>query len=124
MVRWLGRGPLAGALAGALVVGAATSSVAAGTRLVDGGVLDGSPAKRAAAAAASAASGPQEVIKLSQKIEIDGEEYFYSGPLAFDWTSDTVSLLVYHGAPARATVTIFAACRPAAARNRAHNARG
>ena len=26
---------------------------------------------------------------------IEGEEYFYSGPLSFDWTSDTVSVLVY-----------------------------
>jgi hypothetical protein len=122
MVSCLGRGLLACALACALVVGAATSSVAAGIRLADGGVIDGSPARRASAASASAASGPQEVIKLSQKIEIDGEEYFYSGPLAFDWTSDTVSVLVYQEPrPGDGSIfTAFDSRRP----ERAHNAEG
>ena len=118
MASRLGRGPIAAALTCALLVGAGTNT-AAGTRLVDGGVLDGSPAKRAAAASASALVGPQEVIPLSQKIDIDGEEYFYSGPLAFDWTSDTVSVLVYQEPrPSDGSIfTLFDQRRPERASN-------
>lgn len=91
MVSGLWRHPVGGALACALVLGAATHSTAAGVRIVDGGVIDASPARRAAAASLT----PRELMRFDQRITIEGEEYFYSGPLSFNWTSDTVSVLVY-----------------------------
>src|SRR5688572_4768172 len=95
MVGRFWRAAVGGALAGALVVGPAPSSPAAEMRVVDGGVVDGSPARRAAAGSAARMASPQELISLSQKVEIGGEEYFYSGPLGFDWTIDTVSVVAY-----------------------------
>jgi hypothetical protein len=95
MVGRLWKSPVGGALACALVLGAATGSVAAELRIVDGGVVDASPARRAAAASAARTANPRELLPLTQKIDLDGEEFFYSGPLEFDWTSDTVSVLVY-----------------------------
>ena len=90
-----GRAPLGGALACALgIVLAGSAGSEAGVRIVDGGVIDASPRMRASAAA-TAAGGPQELVRLGQRVNIEGEEYFYSGPLSLAWTSDTVSLLVY-----------------------------
>lgn len=122
MVSRLGRGSVGGVVACALVLGAAASSAAAGIRIVDGGVVDASPARRVAAASVSHSAGPQELVRLSQKIDIDGQEYFYSGPLSFDWTSDTVSVLVYQE-PRPSDGSIFTAFderRP----EKAHNAEG
>ena len=95
MVSRLWTGSWAGALALGLVLGSAAGSSAAGQRILDGGVIDGSPAKRAAAAAVAVAAGPQELLRLSQRINVEGQELFYSGLLSLEWTSDTVSMLVY-----------------------------
>jgi hypothetical protein len=86
--RWKAAG---GALAVVLCVGPAS---AATVRIANGGVIDASQARRPSAKAAVPAS-PRELVRLDQRITIDGESYFYSGPLGFDWTSDTVSVLVY-----------------------------
>lgn len=95
MIGRLGTASVRGALAGALVAAAASSSLAAGIRVVDGGVIDGSPARRTAAMAAAKAATPLQLVPLTQKVDIDGTAYNYSGPLSFDWTSDTVSVLAY-----------------------------
>jgi hypothetical protein len=65
---------------------------AAGVRITNGGAVDASPARRLGAKSVLA---PRELVRLDQRITIEGEPYFYSGPLSFDWTSDTVSVLVY-----------------------------
>jgi hypothetical protein len=77
-------------LACGLLLGAATSSSAAGVKIIDGGVIDASQALTAASVAHS-----QQLVPLDQKVPINGEQWAYSGPLSFDWTSDTVSVLVY-----------------------------
>jgi hypothetical protein len=103
----LWRGPVGGALTCAVALWAPTSSAAAGVRIVDGGVLHASPAVRAAAASSAAASvTPHELLKFDQRITIEGEEYFYSGDLSFNWTSDTVSVLMY-AEPRPSDGTIF-----------------
>jgi len=101
--------PAGGALA--LVLGLAPAPAGAGVRVRDGGVIDASRASRLSAKAAAA---PREVIKLEQQIMIDGDPYFYSGPLSFDWTSDTVSVLVYEEPrPADGAIyTVFDSRRP------------
>jgi hypothetical protein len=83
------------ALAAALVAASASSSLAAGIQVLDGGVIDGSPARRASAMAAAKAATPLQLVPLTQKLNLGGTTYNYSGPLSFDWTSDTVSVLVY-----------------------------
>ena len=62
---------------------------------------------------------PRELIGLDQRITIEGEPYFYSGPLSFDWTSDTVSVLVYQEPrPADGAIyTAFDSRRPEVAYN-------
>lgn len=113
MVGRLWRGPVRGALACALVIGWAAASPAAEMRVVDGGVVDGSPAKRAAASSRARMASPQELISLSQKVDIGGQEFFYSGPLSFDWTSDTVSVLAYmEPRPSGSIVTVMDERRP------------
>jgi hypothetical protein len=86
--RW--RGAVGRVLACGLLLSAAASARAAGVRIVDGGVIDAAQALRAASVAHS-----QQLIPLDQKVDINGEQWAYSGPLSFDWTSDTVSVLVY-----------------------------
>ena len=88
-LRWIAAG---GTRAAALGAG---SPAAAGVRIENGGVIDASPGRRLSAKAAVTAASPRELITLDQRITIDGESYFYSGPLTFEWTSDTVSVLVY-----------------------------
>jgi hypothetical protein len=77
-------------LACGLLLGAATSASAAGVRIIDGGVIDAAQALRAASVAHS-----QQLIQLDKKVDINGEQWNDSGTLSFDWTSDTVSVLVY-----------------------------
>ena len=89
-LRWIAAG---GALAVALGVGPASAATA--VRIESGGVIDASAARRLSAKAAAATASPRELVKFDQRITIDGESYFYSGPLGLDWTSDTVSVLVY-----------------------------
>jgi hypothetical protein len=100
-LRWILAG---GALA--LVLGVEPASAATAVRIAHGGVIDASPTRRLSAKSAPAA--PRELIRLDQRITIDGEPYFYSGPLTFDWTSDTVSVLVYQE-PRPADGAIFSA---------------
>lgn len=91
----LARGSFGRSVACALgiVLGGVAGSEA-GVRIMDGGVIDASPRMRATAKA-MAAAGPQELVRLGQRVNVEGNEYFYSGPLSLAWTSDTVSLLVY-----------------------------
>jgi hypothetical protein len=94
MVEGLRKASVRGALACALALGTAASSPAA-VRVIDGGVIDASPARRLAAASAARAATPLQLVPLPQRINVNGDELFYSGLLSFDWTSDTVSVLVY-----------------------------
>lgn len=89
----LGTRSVGGMLACALVLG--TTAMAAEIRVVDGGVIDASPARRLAAMAAARTATPLQLVPLTQKIDINGASYNYSGPLSFEWTSDTVSVLAY-----------------------------
>jgi hypothetical protein len=84
-----------------LVAGPASAAV----RIANGGTIDASAARRLSAKSVAA---PRELIRLDQRITIDGDSYFYSGPLSFEWTSDTVSVLVYQE-PRPADGAIFTA---------------